>query len=127
MEPTRRDWDAYEAELQQLDPETIEAEKDRLDRMKRRFGLLRSTADRDLEELMKLPSFRRYCFTILSRSGIGLATRHAQDRDYAYDAGRRALGLELQEEWHRARPGFAVDLAVEQAKLEEAVNAADPE
>lgn len=127
MEPSRRDWQDYEAELQQLDPETIEAEKLRTDRVRNRLKLLSTQEKNDLEELMKLAAFRRYCFTILTKAGMGLATRHAHDRDYAYDAGRRALGLELQDAWHRVRPGFAIDLAVEQAKLEEAVNAADPE
>lgn len=120
---TRAEMDAYERSVAELDPDKVEAARLAHDRMKRRMGLLISQEQQDLAWLMKQPQFQRYCYTILTKAGMGLATRHAHDRDYAYDAGRRALGLELQDGWMRENPDFAISLSVEQAKLEEAVNA----
>ena len=124
-EITRRDVIGYEAELAQLDPESVEERLKAQDKARRRARMMEAQARKDLAELLKLPSFRRYFFTIQGRAGMGMATRHAHDRDYAYDAGRRALGLELTDEALVIDPGFAIDLAVERAKLEESVRRDD--
>lgn len=123
-----RDLDDYRRSMEDLDPDVVEARRLDDDRAKRRAGLIRSQGERDQRELMKSDAFRRFMFTVLAKSGMYAATRHAQDRDYAYDAGRRALGLELLNDALGIDPKFAIDLSMEQAKLEEHIaRVPDPE
>ncbi len=119
--PSRSEYDEWERSLSETDPDVIEAQAEARDKLKRRTGLLRSQSERDARELMVIPAFRRYAFTVLSRGGIYAASRHALDGDYAYDAGRRALALELLNELLGIDPQFVIDLSVEQAKLEDSL------
>lgn len=118
---------SYQRQLEELDPDFVEEARQADLKRKRRVALLAAQGRKDQAELMKLPAFRRFMFTVLARGGIYAAVRHAQDRDYAYDAGRRALALELLSESLAVRPEFAIDLSVEQAKLEESVKDVSPE
>lgn len=117
----------YQRRLEEFDPDFIEEAREADLKRKRRVGLLNAQGRKDQAELMKLPAFRRFLFTVLARGGIYAAIRHAQEADYAYDAGRRALALELLNESLAIRPEFAIELSMEQAKLEESVKDVSPE
>ena len=49
---------------------------------------------RDMLELVGLPAFRRFLFTVAQRSGI-CATTHGTDLDASAYEGRRSLGIEI--------------------------------
>lgn len=123
---TRAQLDAYEAALRELDPDAVEAAQKRVAADKRRQNALTTGAALDRKKLMQDAAFRRYIFTVLAKAGIYTAVRHAHASDYALDAGRRALGLELLSELIGDDPQFPIDLAVEQSKLEEKVRDSEP-
>lgn len=122
----RAERDLMDSAFDELDPDKIEAAKKANERAGRRAKALQSQRTLDLAELMKSASFRRFIFTVLGAAGIYSGVRHAQHTDYAFDAGRRALGLELLSECLEIDPDFAIDLSVEQAKLEKKVNDVEP-
>jgi hypothetical protein len=106
----------------ELDPDEIEAREKAAQAAHRRKSTIAMQASLDAEELMKHPAFRRWFFTVLAKAGIYRAAFHPQEGAQHYDAGRRGLGIELLDELLRIDPQFAIDLSVEQAKLEEKVN-----
>ena len=124
--PTRADFDAYEEMLREFDPDEVAARKKVHDAQKRRAFALATQAALDAKALIVLPAFRRWFFTVQARSGMYAAVRHAHHDDYPFEAGRRALGLELLSELVGIDPQFPIDLAVEQSKLEEKVRDSDP-
>lgn len=122
----RSEFDRYEQMLRDLDPDEVERREKAVAADRRRAAALEQQAQADLVKLTKDPAFRRYLFTVLARSGIYVAVRHAQSDDYAFEAGRRALGLELLNETLGVDPQFVVDLSVEQAKLQQKVRDSEP-
>lgn len=123
---TRAQFDAYEAALREMDPDAIEAAQKRVEADKRRANTLARQAALDAKVLIGNPAFKRWFFTVAARAGIYSAVRHAHHDDYPFEAGRRALGLELLSELVGIDPQFPIDLAVEQSKLEEKVRDSDP-
>lgn len=123
---TRAQIEAYEALLRELDPDEVEAAQKRVAAQKRRGEALASRAKLDATVLIQNPAFKRWFFTVAARAGIYSAVRHAQHDDYPFEAGRRALGLELLSELVGIDPQFPIDLAVEQSKLEEKVRDSEP-
>lgn len=112
--------------LAELDPVEIERAQRADQAERRRAAALEQQAKADALKLMPDAAFRRYIFTVLARAGIYTAVRHAQSDDYAFDAGRRALGLELLNELLGIDPQFVIDLSVEQAKLQQRVDDNEP-
>lgn len=123
---TRAQVEAYEAALRELDPDEVEAAQKRVAAQKRRGETLARQAQLDAKVLIQNPAFKRWFFTVAARAGIYSAVRHAQHDDYPFEAGRRALGLELLSELVGIDPQFPIDLAVEQSKLEEKVRDSEP-
>lgn len=110
---------------EELDPQRAEEREKALLRQKRRAGIIKAQAQQDVENLASKPEFIRYFFTVLSRAGIYHAVFHAHEGRTQFEAGRRALGIELLDELLRVDPQLPIRLAVEQAKLEDEVNAID--
>lgn len=110
---------------EELDPRQAEAREAELLRQKRRAGVLRAQSEEDIANLVVRPEFIRYFFTVLARAGIYSGAFHAQEGRQHFEAGRRALGIELLDELVRADPQAPIRLSMEQAKLEETVNAID--
>lgn len=108
-----------------LDPERAEAARLEQERAVRWRRTLAAQAEVDAEWLMKQAAFRRWFFTVLGKAGIYQAAFHPHQGAEHYAAGRRGLGIELLNDLLRIDPKIAIDLSVEQAKLEEKVN--DPE
>jgi len=123
---TRAQIEAYEAALRDLDPDEVEAAQKRVAAQKRRGETLARQAALDAKVLIQNPAFKRWFFTVAARAGIYSAVRHAHHDDYPFEAGRRALGLELLSELVGIDPQFPIDLAVEQSKLEEKVRDSEP-
>lgn len=117
----RSDREAERSIYDELDEDKVAQAEAKAVRENRRAKLIAAQSIADAKALMQDSAFRRYMFTVLSKSGMYHATRHAHDGDYAYDAGRRALGLELLNDLLGIDPKFTIDLSVEQAKLEEIV------
>lgn len=111
-----------EIDYSELDPDTIEARRREDLRNKRRRGALAEQAKVDEKHLMKDPAFRRWFFTVLGKAGIYQAAFLPQEGAAHYDAGRRGLGLELFNGLLAHDAKFAIDIAMEQAKLEEKLN-----
>ncbi len=112
----------YERSLHdELDPDLSEAaEAERL-REKRRAGALAMQAAQDLENLISKPEFIRWFFTVLDKAGMHRAAFLPHEGATQYAAGRRGLGVELYSDILRINPQFPIALAVEQAKVEEAL------
>jgi hypothetical protein len=106
----------------EFDDGRMDAEDKAREAEKRRAGALAMQAALDAETLVGNPAFVRYFFTVLARAGIYRAAFHAQQGRQDYEAGRRALGIELLDELLRIDPQMAIALSVEQAKLEKKVN-----
>lgn len=110
---------------EELDPAVAEAREAELLRQKRRAGIIKAQAEEDIGNLIGRPEFIRYFFTVLARAGIYSGAFHAQEGRQHFEAGRRALGIELLDELVRADPQAPIRLSMEQAKLEETIHAID--
>lgn len=111
---------AYMAEQwNSLDPDRIEAERREAERVRRWKATLAAQARNDVSDLVRDKQFIRYIFTVLEAAGIWDSTCHAQSGAQYFDAGRRALGLEILDGLTAVDPHILVALPLERLKLME--------
>lgn len=60
--------------------------------------------DDDAVQLMRLPAFRRYLWTLIQSAGMFSATNGHQGRDLQFLEGRRSLGFEALQLAERSVP-----------------------
>lgn len=108
-----------------LDPRRQDEDEKARNRAKRRAGALDMQRETDLVNLIANPAFIRWFFTTLDKAGIYQAAFLPHEGATQYAAGRRGLGVELLSDALRLDPQFSIRIAMEQAKLEETLNARD--
>lgn len=122
----REDRDLIDASYDDLNPVLSEQRERDRKREKRREATMKALAQHDAEALSANPQFIRWLFTVLERAGIWRSECHAHDGSQYYDAGRRALGLELLTDLENCDPNVQIALMVERRKTLEKINAQVP-
>ena len=76
----------------------------------------------DIENLMLIPAFRRFCFTIFRDCGMYTGSFHSEAAFLAYAEGRRSLGLDILGRLAHASPDAHIAILTEVQPLQEASN-----
>lgn len=104
----------------ELDPVRIESQQREVERRNRWLATLKTQADADAKALARNANFVRWLYTVLERSGIYSSPCHAQSGSQYYDAGRRALGLEILDDLVKHDPSILIAVMSERLKFQEA-------
>lgn len=122
----RDDRDLIEGSYDDLNPVLSEQRERDRKRDKRVQGAILAQRRIDGAALAANPQFLRWLFTALEGAGIWRSDCHAHDGSQYYDAGRRALGLELLNDLETCDPNVMIALMVERRKTLEKINAQVP-
>lgn len=104
----RQDRDYMDGVYDEIDPDHVENQRKEAERLKRWRATLKAQADADAETLARNANFVRWLYTVLERSGIYSSPCHAQQGSQYYDAGRRALGLEILDDLVKHDPSILI-------------------
>ena len=122
---SRKEHEYMAEQWDQLDPDRIEAEEKADQKQKRWRNTLEAQMRNDIRDLVRDPQFTRFMFTVLERAGIWNATCHAQTGAQYFDAGRRALGLEILDVLAATDPHIHIAMPAHRLKLMEQFDEAE--